>query len=347
MRISYLMYGLDRTGGTQTFIELGKRFTERGHSVCITALDDGHAINGKPEWALDSPIEYRLVRIGGNPMKDLFDAAPDADIACASYFPTSFPVARMLGRKARSVWYHMQHYEPWFFPMSNPYSDLARASYHLPLNRISNCSWLKKEVWDRHSVDSVVCCHAIKSEAFPFRPHAQRGGPKTVLALGKTHVAWKGLKTLSDAMKLVRKVLPDTALILYGSEASPSFDGKFDYFLKPGDLALAALYQESDIVVCPSWYESFPAPPLEAMSSGTPCVTTQYGTEDYCVDGVNCSVVPPRDPEAMAREILLVLTDDATREAYVMNGLSTSEKFSWDKTAGAVESVWKEALNVV
>jgi glycosyltransferase involved in cell wall biosynthesis len=47
-------------------------------------------------------------------------------------------------------------------------------------------------------------------------------------------------------------------------------------------------------VLCPSWYESFPLLPIEAMACGTSVITTPYGTEDYAIDGHTAIVVRPR-----------------------------------------------------
>jgi hypothetical protein len=57
MHVNYTMYGVARTGGTQTFVEIGKRLIERGHKVSITAIADEFVLtaNGpKPKWDLTS-----------------------------------------------------------------------------------------------------------------------------------------------------------------------------------------------------------------------------------------------------------------------------------------------------
>ena len=61
---------------------------------------------------------------------------------------------------------------------------------------------------------------------------------------------------------LNRNFLPDNHLAEYIFHKKLSFK------------ELAGLYAACDIALCPSWYESFPLPPLEAMASGTAVVTT-------------------------------------------------------------------------
>jgi glycosyltransferase involved in cell wall biosynthesis len=104
------------------------------------------------------------------------------------------------------------------------------------------------------------------------------------------------------------------------------------------DDQLAELYSQSDIFASPSWYEGFPLPPLEAMSCGTPVVTTRIGAEDYAADGENALIVEPRKPEQMAAEILRILNDPNLRDKLVSNGIETAKKLTWDETANKVEA---------
>ena len=75
------------------------------------------------------------------------------------------------------------------------------------------------------------------------------------------------------------------------------------------------LCQTSDVLVFPSeWDEPFAAVPVEAMSCGMAVVaTTAGGTPEAIVDGETGLLVPPRDPDAMARALLRLAADDGLR----------------------------------
>lgn len=387
MHINYTMHGTRRSGGTVTFLEIGKRLIKRGHRVTITCLDD-HTLrmtsNGlRPNWELDSPIEYirveqrahRFLRSGirrlnsYGPLQrllpelkyyamaelykniggDMLRQIPDCDVNVATYFPTAFSV--VLSEKGKVQFYHMQHYEPLFF---NPkvdfgYSELAKISYALPLSRIANCSWLQRTVKEKHGVDSTVINHAIRNEVFYPRPEVEKSERRRILCLGKTSPSmfWKGVQTLTDALRIVSKKHPNIELVMYGEERNPRRDFPFEYVLNPPSEKLAELYCSSHIVICPSWYESFPAPPLEAMACGVPVVTTSIGVEDYAIDGKNALVVPARNPKAMAYAIDRLLSDERLCEALVKEGLNTAKQFTWDKTADNVERLFEDALRTV
>lgn len=74
---------------------------------------------------------------------------------------------------------------------------------------------------------------------------------------------------------------------------------------------LANEYASSDLFVLPTyWTEGFPTVIAEAMSVGLPVVTTSIrGAADLLDEGENCLFVPPRDPTALATQILLLLGD--------------------------------------
>lgn len=99
------------------------------------------------------------------------------------------------------------------------------------------------------------------------------------------------------------------------------------------------------MVICPSWYESFPLPPLEAMACGTPVVTTRIGTEDYAFNEKNCLVVPPRNPKAMAEAILRLLDDESLQERFKKEGLKTARQFTYDRTVDRLEELFNTLMN--
>jgi glycosyltransferase involved in cell wall biosynthesis len=67
-------------------------------------------------------------------------------------------------------------------------------------------------------------------------------------------------------------------------------------------------YATSDVVVVPSLLEGMSLMIAEAMATGKPVIATKVGGNvDQIIDGYNGFLVPPRDPEAIARRILELL----------------------------------------
>ncbi len=105
---------------------------------------------------------------------------------------------------------------------------------------------------------------------------------------------------------------------------------------------LPCLYQMADLFVFPSLYEGFGFPPLEAMASGTPVVSSSRGALAETL-GDAARQVNPCDDVQMVREIVQMLSDSDLREHHKEAGLDQSRLFNWDCTAeatlGAYESV--------
>jgi len=95
---------------------------------------------------------------------------------------------------------------------------------------------------------------------------------------------------------------------------------------------LPAFYNLADLLAFPSWYESCPVPPWEAMACGCPVVTTKTGGTHEVV-GDAAMFVDPSDPNSIADGLLNVLTDNELRGFLVREGFKQIKKFCWKKCA--------------
>jgi glycosyltransferase involved in cell wall biosynthesis len=82
-------------------------------------------------------------------------------------------------------------------------------------------------------------------------------------------------------------------------------------FVKPafGESKIKLL-SDADVLILASYSEGLPYTLLEAMAAGTPAITTYVGAiPDVVTDGVHGLLVPPQDPEAIARAIGTLAAD--------------------------------------
>jgi len=106
---------------------------------------------------------------------------------------------------------------------------------------------------------------------------------------------------------------------------------------------LAVLYRLADVFVFPSLYEGFGLPPLEAMASGAPVVTSNVSSLPEVV-GDAALLVDPYDPESIADGIRQVLTDDDLRETLRARGFERVRAYSWQRSIEQVHRIYGEVL---
>jgi glycosyltransferase involved in cell wall biosynthesis len=83
-------------------------------------------------------------------------------------------------------------------------------------------------------------------------------------------------------------------------------------------------------------------PPLEAMASGTPVVTSNISSLPEAV-GNAAVFVNPDNVFDIARGIREILLDDDLRQRLIIQGKEQAARFSWEKTAREVIEVYEEA----
>ncbi len=127
------------------------------------------------------------------------------------------------------------------------------------------------------------------------------------------------------------------------AEASPFVkDIHFLGFIDDADLA--DLYRGADLFVLPSFFEGFGLPVLEAMSCGTPVITSLAASLPE-VSGPHTPHFDPHDPTAIKDAISTVLADEATRSRMAGQGLAWAAEFSWEKTAESTLKVFETLYN--
>lgn len=162
-----------------------------------------------------------------------------------------------------------------------------------------------------------VVYNGLDSDVFKPMPHQARV-PKRILFVGNVADRKKGILYLLQAMAGVD---PDAHLVIVdggtpirvstqelvkalGLDSRVKVTGKIDRD------ELVRLYSSAQIAVVPSLYEGFGFPAAEAMACEVPVVATTAGAlpEVVGTDGSCGVLVPPRDPQALARAINALLS---------------------------------------
>ena len=104
---------------------------------------------------------------------------------------------------------------------------------------------------------------------------------------------------------------------------------------------LRIFYECAAAFVFPSLYEGFGLPPLEAMASGTPVITSNVSSLPEAV-GDAAVLVNPENVFDIARGVREVLLDEDLRHRLIAKGKEQAARFSWDRTAREVMEIYEE-----
>jgi glycosyltransferase involved in cell wall biosynthesis len=165
----------------------------------------------------------------------------------------------------------------------------------------------------------------------------------------------RNLGRLLEAFASVRRRAPHLTLVLAGSvePPSPPIEAAIGRSGLSGSVRVAgyvraedlpALYGGAAAVVCPSLYEGFGLPVLEAMASGIPVLASSTSCFPE-VAGDAALLVDPTSTEAIAEGLWSVLSDVALRGRLREKGLARAAEFTWERAARGTLAVYQRALS--
>jgi phosphatidylinositol alpha-mannosyltransferase len=163
----------------------------------------------------------------------------------------------------------------------------------------------------------------------------------------------KGLKYLLQAIPYVVEKVPDARLVVVGKGVLDSYyrrylDNRyrdhviFEGFVTPEELP--SYYATCDVFCSPATgSESFGIILLEAMATGKPIVASNIsGYRSVVSDGVDGLLVEPRDAQALAQALILLLRDSLLRARLGHKGREKALRYSWNRVTKQIEEYYQE-----
>jgi glycosyltransferase involved in cell wall biosynthesis len=217
---------------------------------------------------------------------------------------------------------------------------------------------------------NVVLCpsHSVATEIAGIRPDASVVGQgirvtvpspvrdpyvSTVSYIGR-FADIKGTSEFIRALAIVADERPSLRVVMAGGlpdnpksekrwrarilEALPN--AELPGWLAPSDLE--RVYQESHIVVVPSWHETFGLVALEAMAHGAAVVASACGgLSELIAHNESGLLVPPQDCKALTRAVLELLNKPSWAEQLGQNAaMSVAARYKWPERIRALDRIY-------
>src|SRR4029077_8392872 len=160
LRITFLMYGLESSGGVLSIAQLAREFLFAGHDVrMVSAITSEQML--WPE-RINLPCQPLLYSSTRRLLRDF----PDSDVVIATYYVTAYDYLPYLREHYGypSV-YYLQDYEAWFFPDGDPRREQFVATLGMADACVIKSDWLA-DLLAAHGHASVKIHQGIDLDIF-------------------------------------------------------------------------------------------------------------------------------------------------------------------------------------
>jgi glycosyltransferase involved in cell wall biosynthesis len=298
------------SGGVYVIEQLARHLAAAQHDVCL-------AVRQPPTRSLPGVRVVGVEHLHGG------EGLPPADVLL---YPADLrdadAVLDLPARAGRPVML--------FQGYGTPGSPVVQANLAAAREAVAIARWLADLALARGIPCAYVPQGLDRSVFAPGPPPAARA---PVVSVMTHHLDWKGLDDALAALTLVRARRPDVQVTLFGGEpvagvesvagieGGESVAGLGAYVANPSRPAVAELLRRSAVHLVASWEEGFGLAGAEAIACGAALASTDTkGSRDYALDGRTALVSPPRDPAALARNVLRLLDDVELRARLVAAG---------------------------
>jgi glycosyltransferase involved in cell wall biosynthesis len=243
--------------------------------------------------------------------------------------------AQLRGR-ARSTVQLAWAYDAWATGTDDEKREVERGLSNAEIPFIAGSSLVAAMVKGFGREPLAVICPGIDTTVFHPRAVADDRPCTIGFILGRGPS--KGTADGLAALRILRTRGCSFAVVAVGSNRSYDLPDWVVCRTASDDAAMADFYTECSIFMVSSLAEGFGLPALEAMACGTAVVSTDNGgVRDFAQPGDNILLAPVGDPEAIADQLEILVTDTARRQQIALAGSVTAQEFSWDQSTDAFE----------
>jgi len=357
MKITFVLPGYPwrPRGGTKVVYEYANHLVSRGHAVSIVhprymrnwrkvmdfrawLLRQAARLYGcfykpKIKWMkLDRRIQLLWVP------EPTANFIPEGDVVFATYWTTAeYVVDYPMNKGAK--YYLVQDFYPYLGEKIK-----LETTWRYPLRKVAISKWIgalmvaagipEKEI--------RVISNGIDHQHFHLLNDIESRPRNITMMYNKL-----SYKAPEDGIKVLEKVkikYNDITAVCFGPGKRPRIlPDWIKYYSKVGEEKLVEIYNSSNIFVSSSLVEGFALPPAEAMACGCAVAATDSGgIREYAENEVNTLLSKPSDIEALARNIIRLIEDDALRIRLAKKGYEKIQSFTWERSTSLLEQFLNE-----
>lgn len=342
MKVGYILPHQNLTGGLKMLLTQMEMLKKRGHYV-TAFFRGGEGQRALPSWT-DVEVDREVIIPPLEPLKKYVE---DCEIVVAGWFPQLLELKDI----NTPVFYYEQGHELLFgdVPDYHNFNNIKlylESCYKSDIPIASISKFVSRALSARFDITTEVI--PVGLDVNVYKPIKKNEDKEllTVLLVGNPHLRFK---SFTDAINVLQLAW-DRGLrfhVKWVCQSPPSNHVSFpiETIVHPSQDVLIQCYQEADLLLFTSWYEGFGMPPLEAMSCGTPVITSDCGgVRDYAVSEYNCLLADPGDTEQFANHLERLLKDKELRKALSEKGRETALSLRYEDSILKIEEYMRKLI---
>lgn len=330
MRLIFPVLTLSRGGAQRMLAELANRLSSTGHDVVVLMPAGG-------------TVEYEMFcQVIHSPAATLTEHDfPYGDVIVSNYY-TTVQAAQRASEQGKGIHVRLALcYEPTFLPDNNQ----SFSSYSITRNLMVLSRWQQEIVRINHGIKGRIVPVGVNGDFYNMQMRGVPGRPLVVSAiLRKPEGGFSGHREqeyLMQELYTVKELHPEVQIYLitppgeYADSAALKAilaGPRYHTRTPSNDIELCYHYNESDIFVSSSTFDTGSLPGLEAMRCGAALATVYSGGNlEYGVHGHNC-LMSYRFENRLAQDIVTLIRDKELRERLAVKGENDSRRFTWERS---------------
>ena len=343
MRITFPVLTLCHGGAQRMLAEITNWLSNKGHEVIIIMPSGG---------VVEYDIESNLIRTSRSVLKS--EDFPPGDVIISNFF-TTVPVVEEASRQGKGI--HIRFalcYEPVFLSDNFASFPTYSATQHL----LVLFAWQQQLIQLIHGIRGYIVPIGVNPFFQNLNIRQSIGESLNITAVVRQateQFSWhRDQEYLLYNLAYIKSTRPEVNINLICPPAeyykSPELQEyaarhQFRVWTPANDDELRWHYNNTDIFVSSSVYDSGALPGLEAMRCGAALITVYSGGNmDYVRPDVNC-LLSYRFENRLASDILQLVDNSALRKKLASRGETDSYMFNWELSSEAFEKAILSILN--